>query len=67
MVERVIREMVCSKLGTGKAIILMGARQTGKTTLLKDLFAGDDTLLWLNGDEADVRDMFENITSTRLK
>ncbi len=67
MVERFIKEVLYSKLGTGKAIILMGARQTGKTTLLKDLFAGDDTLLWLNGDESDVRDMFENITSTRLK
>ncbi|MFI3322131.1 MAG: ATP-binding protein [Rikenellaceae bacterium] len=67
MVERIVKEMIYSKLGKGKAIILMGARQTGKTTLLKDLFAGDDALLWLNGDESDVRDMFENITSTRLK
>lgn len=67
MIKRVIREIIFSKLDKGKAIILMGARQTGKTTLLRELFAGDDTLLWLNGDESDVRDMFENITSTRLK
>ncbi len=67
MVERVIKEMVCSKIGSGKAIILMGARQTGKTTLLKEMFAGDNSPLWLNGDESDVRDVFESITSTRLK
>ena len=67
MVERVIKGMICSKLGTGKAIILMGARQTGKTTLLRELFSNESDVLWLNGDESDVRDMFDNITSTRLK
>lgn len=67
MIERLIKNRINSKLGSGKAIILMGARQTGKTTLLKELFSGDNNVLWLNGDESDVREMFENITSTRLK
>ncbi len=67
MVERVIKGMICSKLGAGKAIILMGARQTGKTTLLRELFSNEGDVLWLNGDESDVRDIFDNITSTRLK
>lgn len=68
MIERDIKKRISTKLGTGKAIILMGARQTGKTTLLKELFStSGEALLWLNGDEIDVRTMFEHITSTRLK
>lgn len=67
MVERIIKEILNSKIGTGKAIILMGARQVGKTTLLRELFSRQDGVLWLNGDEPDIRDIFEKISSTRLK
>ena len=48
--------------------MLMGARQVGKTTLLKQLFADNhDEVLWLSGDNQDVRDLFENISAARLK
>lgn len=67
MIERFIENSVKSKLGDGKAIILMGARQVGKTTLLEQLFANDNNTLWFSGDESDVRALFENISSTRLK
>ncbi len=45
----------------------MGARQVGKSTLLKELFDGDNRVLWLNGDESDVRNAFDEISSTRIK
>lgn len=45
----------------------MGARQIGKSTLLQQMFADRNDVLWLNGDEYDTREMFEKITSTRLK
>ena len=45
----------------------MGARQVGKSTLLHSLLDGDETVLWLNGDDDDVRDLFRSISSTRLK
>lgn len=46
----------------------MGARQVGKTTLLKQVFSTDSSdVLWMSGDEPDVRGMFENMTSTRLR
>ncbi len=67
MIVRGLTNIFTSKINTGKAIILMGARQVGKTTLLSSLFPNNDEILWLNGDEADVRSLFENITSTRLK
>lgn len=50
-----------------KAIILLGARQVGKTTLLKKIIAERTDTLWLNADEPDVRSVIESATSTRLK
>ncbi len=45
----------------------MGARQVGKSTLVHSLLDNDDRVLWLNGDDDDVRELFKNINSTRLK
>ena len=68
MIKRSLENIIKSQLHDGRAIIIMGARQVGKTTLLRELFAGVDTeVLWMSGDEPDVRGAFENITSTRLR
>ncbi|MDR1649908.1 MAG: ATP-binding protein [Synergistaceae bacterium] len=67
MIERFLEEKMKAKLGRGKALVLMGARQTGKTTLIRSLVEGREGTLWLNGDENDVRALFENISATRLK
>ncbi|GHU77222.1 ATPase [Spirochaetia bacterium] len=45
----------------------MGARQVGKTTLLKTLFENADDALFLNGDESDVQTLFKNASSTKFK
>lgn len=45
----------------------MGARQVGKTTLLRQIFEKEESLLWLNGDETDVQALFKDISATRLK
>ena len=67
MIKRKLQNIIESKLYSGKAIVLIGARQVGKTTLLKTIFNKTEDLIWLNGDEIDVQNLFENITSTRLK
>ena len=67
MIQRILSEMIPERLHKGKAIILMGARQVGKTTLIKNLFSDSDEALWLNGDEVDVQALFENVSSTQLK
>lgn len=67
MIERNFRHKIEKSLEKGKAAIVMGARQIGKSTLLQQMFAGRNDVLWLNGDEYDTREMFEKITSTRLK
>lgn len=67
MIHRTLENTIKDKLNKRKAIILMGARQVGKTTIMKELFKDTDNVLWLNGDESDVQNLFENISSTRLK
>lgn len=67
MIRRVLEDRIRSLMEAGKAIVVMGARQVGKSTLLQALLEGNSDVLWLNGDEDDVREMFRNITSTRLK
>ena len=67
MIKRYLESIIEERMGHGKAIVLFGARQVGKTTMLKNLMAGRDDVLWLNGDEQDVRNLFENISSTMLK
>ena len=67
MIKRTLDDIIKDKLFKGKAIIIMGPRQVGKTTLLKQLFKDDDMVLWLNGDEQDVRNLFETISSSRMR
>jgi uncharacterized protein len=67
MVERALKNIIQISLVPGKAVIILGARQTGKTTLLKMLYNGNDKTLWLNGDEPDTLALFENSSSIRMK
>ena len=69
MITRDIYEGVQKRLFQGKAILLTGPRQVGKTTFLKQLIAGTvgQQVLSLNCDEPDIRIALENVTSTQLK
>lgn len=67
MVIRELENIIKKRLNTGKAIVILGARQVGKTTLLKNIFGNSNEVLWLNGDEMDVQSLFSAISATRLK
>jgi predicted AAA+ superfamily ATPase len=67
MINRSITTNISDKLNTGKVILLFGPRQTGKTTLLHQVFDGQPGIMWFNGDEADVQQLFEKGSSSRLK
>lgn len=67
LISRKLEALIQSRLGDGKAIVLMGARQVGKTTLLRSLFAQNPDTLWLNGDEKDVQDLLANSSGSRLR
>ena len=67
MIPRLTETNIKTKLGGGKAIILLGARQTGKTTLLNKISENLSEVLWLNADEPDVAALFDAPSSTRFK
>jgi len=66
MINRSPQTEINSYLFNGKAILVFGARQVGKTSLIKNTIKGQ-SFLWLNGDEPDTQLLLENITTDRLK
>lgn len=67
MIKRTLAGTIEKELFIGKAIILYGARQVGKTTLVNELFANHPLVLKLSGDDTDVHQLFENATAERLQ
>lgn len=67
MIKRILEQRIRDRLFTGKAIILMGPRQTGKTTLLNTIFADDPGVTWLNGDDPETRLLLEDVTTLKWK
>ena len=67
MIEREIEKQIENRLFKGKAILVFGPRQVGKTTSIHSILEkNNQKCLFLNGDEADVRETLENTTSTNL-
>jgi len=67
MISRDVLKLLHNDLNKRKALILLGARRVGKTTLLQILSKNWENVLWLTGDELETRQMFENPTTTRFK
>jgi predicted AAA+ superfamily ATPase len=65
MIVRTIENQIKNQLNQKKAILLFGARQVGKTSLLKKIVEGLPHV-WFSGDEPDVQVMFENASSMRI-
>jgi hypothetical protein len=53
--------------GKHKVLVLTGARQVGKTTLLRMMFEGKKETLWLNADESPVRERLQLQSVENLK
>ncbi|AQQ71837.1 hypothetical protein SMSP2_02216 [Limihaloglobus sulfuriphilus] len=66
MINRHIQSDLENRLFSGKAIVLMGPRQVGKTTLIDMVCGSRKDVLYLNGDEPDIRENFSDITSDEL-
>ena len=68
MIKREILDSVDGRLFKGKLIVIYGARQVGKTTLLKEIANKySNERIFLNCDEPDIRELLTNVTSTKLK
>jgi hypothetical protein len=68
IIPRAIYKSIEGSLFKGKVVIIYGARQVGKTTLVKQLLKiyGNENDYY-NCDEPDVRASFSNKTSTELR
>jgi hypothetical protein len=67
MITRILEQQIRAKLFKGKAILLIGPRQTGKTTLLKTIFQQESGICWLNGDDAETRVLLEEASVVKWK
>jgi predicted AAA+ superfamily ATPase len=66
MIRRTLSETLERKLFKGKAVILLGPRQVGKTTLIRSLLK-DRPHLFLNGDDPAVRLLLDGVTVSTLE
>ena len=66
MINRIITDSVFSRLFRGKVILIYGARQTGKTTLVKAILERQAGI-YFNADEPDIRLAFANRSSSEIK
>lgn len=66
MIERFIQKTIAADFERGKVIVVMGARQVGKTTMIQQLPSSGKTLL-LNCDDAEDRAVIEDKSSAMLK
>ncbi|MCR5850226.1 MAG: ATP-binding protein, partial [Bacteroidaceae bacterium] len=67
MIHRTLENIITPLLETRKAIVIMGARQVGKSTLLSQMLSDRSDVMWLNGDDPDVQALFSQMTSTRIR
>jgi uncharacterized protein len=68
MIERVLQNAIKERLFKGKALLLFGARQTGKSTLAIEMLENQDkSWIVMNGDDADVREVLSSTSASKLK
>jgi predicted AAA+ superfamily ATPase len=66
MYSRALEQTLLGKMGKGKAIIITGPRQVGKTTLLQTVLQQTDHLFF-DGDDPSVRDILTNPNLEQLR
>jgi predicted AAA+ superfamily ATPase len=66
-INRLAEEKILQKLKDNKAILLFGARQVGKSTLLKQILKDNNDVLWLYGDQVQTQSVFEDTSVPNLK
>ncbi len=66
MISRTLAAKLPDTFFRGKALILLGPRQVGKTTLIRHLLR-QEAHLFLNGDDPAIRNLLTGVSESRLK
>jgi len=66
MYSRTLENIVKEKIGSGKAIVVIGARQVGKTTLIKKILS-QKKFLFLDADDPTVRTLLTNPNTEQIR
>lgn len=68
LIKRILQGVIDDNLFKGKAVLIVGARQVGKSTLFRQIIENKaEPVLSLNCDEPEVKDMLTNMNSTELR
>ncbi|MDR2813550.1 MAG: ATP-binding protein [Prevotellaceae bacterium] len=67
MIQRILSQTIEKDFFKQKIIAVLGPRQVGKTTLLKQIVGNSDSVLMLNCDNLDERLALENKNTTELR
>lgn len=66
MITRLLKQKIEARLGSGKAIIIVGPRQVGKTTLINGILE-NRAHLFLDADDPTIRNLLTNPNTEQLK
>ncbi|MDZ7608182.1 MAG: ATP-binding protein [Cyclobacteriaceae bacterium] len=67
MIERVIKSSLLAQWDSGKVLIVTGPRQAGKTTLLRNICDEKGPYLFINGDDPEVKALFDQAGENKLR
>jgi len=67
MIIRKLEEIINSRLFSGKAIVVIGARQIGKTTSISNIVSNLQNVLVLNGDDTVVRTLLSSANTEQIR
>ena len=66
MILRTLEHTIKEKIDRGKAIVIVGARQVGKTTLIKEILK-EKEYLFLDADDPATRSLLQNPTTEQIR
>lgn len=66
MYNRVLENKIKEKVNAGKAIVLVGARQVGKTTLINNILKNEN-YLFLDADDPTIRNLLSNPNTEQIR
>ncbi|SOE21295.1 hypothetical protein SAMN06298216_1768 [Spirosomataceae bacterium TFI 002] len=68
MIQRILEKQLDERLMQGKTLILLGARQTGKTTIIKNILKKNESpASYYNADNPSIREQWQNASLSFIK